>query len=77
MFFEHIFQTPTFLTLFARFAAFYTSQVFLRLFAIFLSLSALILRTVKIFLKPPRFFDAANLFFTQLKLSFIDTIYNR
>ena len=51
MFFEHIFRTPTFLTVFARFAAFYTSQVFLRLFAIFLSLSALILSTMKKFLK--------------------------
>ena len=49
MFFEHIFQTPTFLTLFARFAAFYTSQVFLRLFAIFSSISAIILSTMKIF----------------------------
>ena len=28
MFFEHIFRTPTFLTLFARFAAFYTSRIF-------------------------------------------------
>ena len=28
MFFEHIFQTPTFLTVFAIFTAFSTSQVF-------------------------------------------------
>ena len=51
MFFEHIFQTPTFLTVFALFPAFYTFQVFLRLFAIFSSMSALILSTMKKFLK--------------------------
>ena len=51
MFFEHIFQTLAFLSVFAIFTAFSTSQVFLRLFAIFLSISAIILSTMKKFLE--------------------------
>ena len=49
MFFEHIFQTLTFLSVFARFTAFSTSQVFFATLCDFLSISALILSTMEIF----------------------------
>ena len=68
MFFEHIFRSSAFLTVFACFTAFSASHIFATL-CDFLSISALILSTMTIFLKSLRFFDAANLFFAQLKLS--------
>ena len=51
MFFEHIFRTLAFLTVFTLFTAFYTFQVFGDSQRFFLSISALILSTMKKFLK--------------------------
>ena len=77
MFFEHIFQSPTFLTVFACFTAFSASRIFCDSLRFFEHISSYFEYYEEVFKSHYAFFDAANLFFTQLKLSFIDTIYNR
>ena len=59
MFFEHIFQHSTFLTVLALFTAFSTSQVFCDSLRFFKHISSYF-EYYEDFLKSPRFFDAAN-----------------
>ena len=75
MFFEHIFRTPTFLTVFALFPAFSTSHIFCDSLRFFKPLSTSFEYHEEVFKSHYTFLMLPTDFFVRPKLSYINTIY--
>ena len=69
MFFEHIFQTPTFLTLFALFPAFSASHIFCDSLRFFEHISSYFENYEEVFKSHHAFLMLPTYFFAQHKLS--------
>jgi hypothetical protein len=74
MFFEHIFRTPAFLTVFALFTAFSTSHIFCDSLRFFEHISSYFENHEDFFKSHHAFLMLPTYFFTQPKQSFIDDI---
>ena len=75
MFFEHIFLPPTFLTVFALFYGFFSLPHFCDSLRFFEHISSYFEYYEEVFKSNYAFLMLPTYFFTQPKLSFIDTIY--
>ena len=75
MFFEHIFQHSTFLTVSALFPAFYTSHIFCDSLRFFEHISSYFEYYEEVFKRRYTFLMLPTDFFVRPKLSYINTIY--